>query len=473
MRRIKAFEYLASKPLAASQELVEAALAIALRLNSQEAVEAIKSTDHDEQEGGMSVRGSTAVIPICGPIFRYADWFINLCGGTTVETVALDLATALDDPAIKSIVLNIDSGGGEATGISELAEMIRAASDRKPVIAYVGGMACSAAYWLASAAGEVVIGDTAILGSIGVVWAYPTKKDDPRSVEFVSSQSPHKRPDPKTETGKGKIQSVVDHLADVFVRSVAEYREVSPETVLADFGAGGLIVGEKAVTGGLADRIGSFEEVLAELAEDARPESSISLPARASGQAKQEQSMSLKAKFKALLGEIPDEGDDSQNATATGNQNPAEPEAAQASQPPRKPTLPASIEDSEQYKALAAQVAALQSDKREMACKSFLASHSDRIAGVSVEPLAALYASAQLVDAGLPAPKGMTALVEAFVAKAPKIGLLGNAIPNGHLPNDAKSIGSDSTTAQSNEANLDELMAMTPMGRVVLDKKTA
>lgn len=272
---MKALEYLLSRPLLVTPEAFETAVAIVTREDRPvpEAVEAKPGTKIDGAESGMYRRGSVAVVPMIGPIFRYADFFTGLCGGATVDRMARDLCMARDDPTVSAIVLAIDSPGGEVTGVAELAGMIRQASGVKPVVAYVEGLGASAAYWLASAAGEIVCESTAILGSIGVVTGY-VKRDDPpgrRSYEFVSSQSPNKRPDPATEKGRAEIQRTVDDLAEVFIAAVAEYRDTTPEKVASDFGQGGLLVGQKAVDVGMADRVGSFESVLEELAAHGRP----------------------------------------------------------------------------------------------------------------------------------------------------------------------------------------------------------
>ena len=283
---MKALEYLLSRPLLVTPEAFETAIAIVTREDRAvpEAVEAKPGTKMDGAEAGMYRRGSVAVIPMVGPVFRYADFFTDMCGGVTVERVARDLCTARDDPSVSAVVLAIDSPGGEVTGVAELAAMIRAAAGVKPVVAYVEGLGASAAYWLASAAGEIVCESTAILGSIGVVTGY-VKRDDPpgrRSYEFVSSQSPNKRPDPATEKGRAEIQRTVDDLAEVFIAAVAEYRDTTPEKVASDFGQGGVLVGQKAVDAGMADRVGSFESVLEELAAHGRP----GVPGRAGASAK-------------------------------------------------------------------------------------------------------------------------------------------------------------------------------------------
>ena len=219
----------------------------------------------------VSVRDGVAIIPVTGPIFPRANLFTQVSGGTSVEVMARDFHAALDDPAVRAILLDVDSPGGQATGVNELANMIHAARGGKPITAYVSGSAASGAYWIASAADQIVADATAGLGSIGVVAGYrDTSEQDQKagvkSVEIVSSQSPNKRLDPSTDEGRKQIQDRVDAIAEVFVSSVARNRSVDPGTVLREFGAGGILIGADAVNAGLADRLGSYENVLADLA---------------------------------------------------------------------------------------------------------------------------------------------------------------------------------------------------------------
>ena len=206
-----------------------------------------------------SVRGSTAVIPITGPIFRYANVFTAISGATSVAETASELRAALDNPLVETVVIEINSPGGQITGISELAQMIRSAE--KPVVAYVDGMAASAAYWIASAASRIVVNDTAMLGSIGVVTQI-VLSDDQDTVEIVSTQSPRKRSDVRTDDGRAQVQATTDELAQVFIDTVARHRRVSASTVMNEFGAGGLLVGQSAVAAGMADEVGSLESLL-------------------------------------------------------------------------------------------------------------------------------------------------------------------------------------------------------------------
>lgn len=270
---IDAFSLAASRPWLIQQESLETILAVADRCGDPEALQTRLGRPLDNTRS-VSMRDGVAVIPVSGPIFRYANLFTEISGATSTQELATDIQAALDNRYVRGIVLDINSPGGEATGISELARLIASARGVKPIVAYGGGTVASAAYWLASAAEQFVIDDTAVLGSIGVVMSYlDTSERDSKSgvrrVEIVSSQSPDKRVDPNSETGRAKVQATVDALAGVFVSAVAKNRGVSEEKVLSDFGQGGVLVGAQAIKAGMADRIGSLETVIAELAGNA------------------------------------------------------------------------------------------------------------------------------------------------------------------------------------------------------------
>lgn len=263
---MRAYDLAVSAPWAMLPERVEELLAIAGREHDPEALEAYRSARHDRAER-MTVRDGIAILDIAGPLFKRANLFVNYSGATSYEILRRDLQAALDDSLVTAIVLNVDSPGGEANGCDELAAAIFNARAKKPITAFVSGFACSGAYWIASAAQRIVVSDLATLGSIGVVLAVTDRrKADERAgisrVEFVSSQSPGKRPDVETDEGKRRVQKMVDDLGAVFVEAVAKHRKVSVETVISKFGKGGVEVGANAVKLGMADAVGQFEGVV-------------------------------------------------------------------------------------------------------------------------------------------------------------------------------------------------------------------
>lgn len=261
-KRVHAFDLLAAQPWAILPDTLSTMAAIARRENdSIESVEARLGRPLQNTRT-VSIRDGVAVVPVTGPIFRYANLFTQISGATSLDVLARDFTAAVDDPAVKAIVLNIDSPGGQASGISEFAALVRASG--KPVTAYVDGMAASAAYWIAAAAQHVVMSKTAMAGSIGAVLTVDTSKSG-NAVEIVSSQSPNKRPDVTTSEGRAQIQRLIDALAQVFVEDVAAFRKVSADTVLEKFGGGDVFLAAEAVARGMADKVSTLEEVIAGL----------------------------------------------------------------------------------------------------------------------------------------------------------------------------------------------------------------
>lgn len=259
-----------STPWAIQQEALDTILEIAARENASPQAVAEKLGRPLENTYDVENRDGVAVLHVVGPLFRYANMFTALSGATSYDLLARDFAKAVDDPNIRSIVLNIDSPGGEAAGVSEFADQIASARGIKPIVAYVDGSAASAAYWIASAADEIVANDMAVIGSIGVVASVDdTRERDAKAgvkrYEIVSAQSPDKRLDVATDDGRAKIQALVNSLADIFIDKVAQNRGVDREAVLKNYGQGGVLVGQAAVGAGLADRLGSFEGVIAKL----------------------------------------------------------------------------------------------------------------------------------------------------------------------------------------------------------------
>ena len=246
-------------PWMITEDWMQTIISIATRAGKSPEGIAFKAPDKVTQHQ-LQIRGDNGIVNVKGPIFRYANLFTEISGATSVTSVARQFSEALSNPKVKTIILNIDSPGGQANGINELAETIYAARQQKKIVAYVGGSGTSAAYWIASAAGKLEVDDTGILGSIGVVLS--VRKRDDSSIEFVSSSSPNKRPDPETDAGKKEIISFLDSMAEVFVDKVARNRDITSAKVLSDFGRGGLVVGAKAVAVGMADSLGSFEKIV-------------------------------------------------------------------------------------------------------------------------------------------------------------------------------------------------------------------
>ena len=262
MSRIQ--DVIAATPWAMTEVYVQAMMEIAAREPGQ-AIEALRAkADRPMGESRkVVVRDGTAVIPVVGPLMRRANMFTDISGATSLDALAREFGAAVADQSITRIVLEIDSPGGEVNGVSEFAAMVRDANAIKPVVAYVGGLGASGGYWIAAAAGKVYVSQTAMLGSIGVVMT-TRGGTDPTSIQIVSSQSPHKRIDAGTESGRARLQTNVDRIATEFIAAVAGYRGTTPARVLADFGQGDVLLGADAVAAGMADGVTTLERLLNE-----------------------------------------------------------------------------------------------------------------------------------------------------------------------------------------------------------------
>lgn len=271
----------------------------------------------------VEVRDGVAVIDVNGVIAKRMDMFDEICfGGTSTERLMKDLTETLQAPSVHSIVLNIDSPGGEAFGINEIAQAIFEARDKKPIKAYVSGLGCSGAYWIASAAGEVIADKSSFLGSIGVVTAWMDDKEfykmmGIRREVVTSTNAPFKRLDFDNEEHRAELQRELDSLEKIFHKAVARNRKVTVEQVINDFNKGGVLAGADAVKAGMADRTGSLEEVIKGLQRENKNKASVG--------AHKETDMSFREDFKTFAAKLGFKVEDEQTKPEDETQTAPEP----------------------------------------------------------------------------------------------------------------------------------------------------
>jgi protease-4 len=193
--------------------------------------------------------------------------------GTTPDAVEL-LRKASEDVGVRAILLHIDSGGGAASGGEALYRAVRRAAETKPVVAVIEGLGASAAYMTAIAADHVIARESAITGSIGVIFQYGHFEDlltkigaqyeEVKSAPLKGEPSLFKDPDP---AATAMLQAVVNDSYDWFVGLVADRRDLPPAEArrLAD---GSIYTGRQALQLKLIDSIGGDEEARAWLAAE-------------------------------------------------------------------------------------------------------------------------------------------------------------------------------------------------------------
>jgi signal peptide peptidase SppA len=197
-------------------------------------------------------------------------------GATRPEDVAQQLRFAAGDPSVAGIVLEVDSPGGRISGVQQLARLVRDTAAVKPVIALVE-RACSAAYWIAAAAGQVMmVAETASAGAIGVVSTHvdisqAEGRAGLRTTEITAGK--YKRIAsvyaPLTTEGRAYIQDHVDQIYTAFVDDVASSRKLSTDRVRATEGR--VYLGRRAVSAGLADGLMFREDAIAQISRGRVP----------------------------------------------------------------------------------------------------------------------------------------------------------------------------------------------------------
>lgn len=243
------------------------------------AVEARIGKPLNNQLHGYEVVDGVAVIPVEGVLSKRMNLFSQISGGTSTDLLARDFKAALTDPAIKAIVLAIDSPGGTVDGTVDIARLVFESRGTKPIVAYTDGTMASAAYWIGSATDKVYIGnDATLVGSIGVVAMHQdvSKAEEQRGIKTTEVYAGrYKRIASQyatlSEEGRAYLQDRVDHLYSVFISNVADYRGVKVEKVLKDMADGRVFSGKQAIDAGLVDGVATLDALIADLKTGGRP----------------------------------------------------------------------------------------------------------------------------------------------------------------------------------------------------------
>jgi capsid assembly protease len=223
-----------------------------------------------------SVVNGVAVIPIEGVIAKRMNMFSNISGGTSLDLVENAFHKALDNEDVHTIALHIDSPGGTVAGTQEFAQLVFNSRSEKRIVAVVDGLMASAALWIGTAASEVFItGDTSQVGSIGVIATHvdiseKNKMEGISTTEITSGKfkaiTSENRP--LSEEGHKVIQSHVDELFSIFVRDVAEFRDIEVDVLLDGIADGRMFIGQKAIKNGLVDGVQPFRSLITQLASE-------------------------------------------------------------------------------------------------------------------------------------------------------------------------------------------------------------
>lgn len=187
--------------------------------------------------------------------------------GAAYTSLRANIEALVEDDSVKGIVLMLNSPGGAVGGCFETCEYIRQARNIKPIWAFGEHLVASAAYALAASCSKFYATETTEIGSIGVMaqtldFTEYYKKRGIISRMFRSKNAEKKNLSLDSEEGAEDIQEKLDFYESKFYQAIALGRDVSEETVLAEYGHGKTFVAPVALDKGMIDGITSYEGLI-------------------------------------------------------------------------------------------------------------------------------------------------------------------------------------------------------------------
>ncbi len=211
--------------------------------------------------------GGVAIIPVMGTLVQRASGLDAMSGMTSYSSVSRLIDAAIQDRDVNSILLEMDSPGGEVSGLYDIADSIYAAREQKPIWAIANEQAYSAAYAIASSAAKLYMPRTAGVGSIGVIAMHvdQSKRDATQGYTYTAIYAGDKKNDfnshaPLSDSATADLQAEIDRLYTMFVDTVARNRGISAQ-VVKDTQAG-VMNPQQATELGFADGIATLAEVV-------------------------------------------------------------------------------------------------------------------------------------------------------------------------------------------------------------------
>ena len=269
--------YLASRlygtPLLIARPKLEVILGVVARKLAGDALATPPPTNVDAgMAGGLQFQDGIAILPVLGTLVRRASYIGAASGLTSYHDIEAMAEAAFADPEVRAVLLEIDSSGGEAGGVFDLAQRLRqlAQTSGKPLWAIADEAALSAAYAIACAADRLWLTRTAEVGSIGVVAVHVDESvaDAKAGMSYTFLHAGAHKVDghphaPLPAPVAADIQADIEQLHDQFIALVAGFRRLTPEAI-RDTEAR-VYRGEAALQAGLADQIGNRAEAITAL----------------------------------------------------------------------------------------------------------------------------------------------------------------------------------------------------------------
>lgn len=261
-----------NQPHLCTPEYAETVLAVLTdKLGLEEGAFSAQGEAKDTRQSKIDASG-IYTLPIVGSMVHRGGMLDAMSGTMSYEAIQSEIQSAIDDPQVKGILLDIDSSGGAVAGAFDLRDFILQAKKEKPIFALARDNMCSAAYLIGSAATKVYATQTASVGSIGVVAMHMDQSEKmsqkglkPTFVYAGKYKTAGNPNEPLQGDALDYLQQSVNESYDMFVNAVAEARNIDAQAI-RDTEAR-VYKGQTAKKLGLVDGIRSMKSVSKELAD--------------------------------------------------------------------------------------------------------------------------------------------------------------------------------------------------------------
>ena len=219
--------------------------------------------------------GQIALIRIDGLIAAGQSGFSILGGGATgSDDVVEQIERAVEDPAVKAILVRINSPGGSAAASQEIYQaLMEARNQHKVVVVSMADVASSGAYYVSAAADRIFADPATLTGSIGVIsmtedlsglfQKIGVKPEIVKAGKLKDMFSPYR---PVSDEARSIMQTMVDEVHRQFIEAVAKGRRMKIEEV-AKLSDGRVYSGTQAQKLGLVDELGGMQQAVRKAAE--------------------------------------------------------------------------------------------------------------------------------------------------------------------------------------------------------------
>ena len=193
---------------------------------------------------------------------------VEVVGGIEESEAVVDQLDRMErDSSVRAVVVRLDSPGGGVAASQEIYEAVRRVRDAgKPVVASLGGVAASGAYYVACAADSIVSNPGTLTGSIGVIMTFPNTEELFRKVglrfdvvktgKFKDIGSMSR---PMTDEERKLLEQVLGNVYEQFVDAISEGRGLERAEILP-LADGRIFSGDQALEYGFVDKMGDLDD---------------------------------------------------------------------------------------------------------------------------------------------------------------------------------------------------------------------